>query len=382
MMASACKRGMLSVSSVQGFPRTAEWRCGYSSTLLASITAPFGTGRAKPYLIIIMKKRTSFLNLTMLAAATLLSGNLTSCSSADGDSYVPSPTITDANGTAVQVTSVGNFRITYDEKGKLASLNEGGGTYVLQDDKFTFNNGAIRAEVFLNSDGLVTKIKYQETTINTQANKIREQEREIIEGNESIRKLTERLKEIQAHLSESKGKNEQAAKIIEELRLQAIEKNPKRYQQYEEELRKKYIHLNTKSLQFVASGEMLYDMFNKNEFEGIDFSSVIIEYGNCVEGLLKAVLVKKNIPITMRTGSKFAPIGQIINDCVHAKKYREYFEEGFYELLDEFNRKCRVTAAHGRGVDKGMMEKARGFLFSGNEIFRKGLLKYFDDLFL
>lgn len=165
-MASACKRGMLSVSSVQGFPRTAEWRCGYSSTLLASITAPFGTGRAKPYLIIIMKKRTSFLNLTMLAAATLLSGNLTSCSSADGDSYVPSPTITDANGTAVQVTSVGNFRITYDEKGKLASLNEGGGTYVLQDDKFTFNNGAIRAEVFLNSDGLVTKIKYQETSQN------------------------------------------------------------------------------------------------------------------------------------------------------------------------------------------------------------------------
>lgn len=225
-----------------------------------------------------------------------------------------------------------------------------------------------------------SKIKYQETTINTQANKICEQEREIIEGNESIRKLTERLKEIQAHLSESQGNNEQAEKIIEELRLQAIENNPKRYQQYEDELRKNYIHLNTKSLQFVASGEMLYDMFNKHEFEGIDYSSVIIEYGNCVEGLLKAALVKKNIPITMRTGSKYAPIGQIINDCVHAKKYRENFEEGFYELLDEFNRKCRVTAAHGRGVNKEMMEKARGYLFKGNEKYAKGLLTYFDDL--
>jgi hypothetical protein len=84
----------------------------------------------------------------------------------------------------------------------------------------------------------------------------------------------------------------------------------------------------------------------------------------------------------MRNGSKPPPIGQIINDCVRAKKYRGNFEEGFYELLDGFNSKCRVAAAHGRGVDKEMMERARVFLFKGNATYQKGLLGYFDELFI
>ena len=83
----------------------------------------------------------------------------------------------------------------------------------------------------------------------------------------------------------------------------------------------------------------------------------------------------------MRTDSKFAPIGQIINDCIRSKKYRHNFEEGFYDLLDEFNRKCRVSAAHGRGVNKEMMERARAYLFFGNKTYTKGLLEYFDALF-
>jgi hypothetical protein len=139
--------------------------------------------------------------------------------------------------------------------------------------------------------------------------------------------------------------------------------------------------LNPKALQFAASGEILYDLFSKKEFEGIDYSSVIIEYGNCVEDLLKKVLIIKKIPITMRTETKPATLGQIINDCVRAKKYRDNFDEGFYELLDEFNKKCRVPAAHGRGVNKGIMEKARACLLSGNKTYTKGLLKYFDVLF-
>lgn len=113
-----------------------------------------------------MGNRTSFTNLTTFAVATLLSFNFASCSSGDGESYLPSPTITDANGKNMQVASVGNYRLTYDESGKLASMTEGGNTYIIQGDKFTFNNGLLKAEIFLNSDGLVARIKYQETSQN------------------------------------------------------------------------------------------------------------------------------------------------------------------------------------------------------------------------
>ena len=225
------------------------------------------------------------------------------------------------------------------------------------------------------------KIKYQETTINKQENKIREQDAAIQKSNEFIRKLTEQLQTVQATLSENQEKSQQADKIIEELRQQVVERNPKKYKLYEENLTKQYPHLNNKALQFATSGEMLYELFEKEEFSGVDFSSVIIEYGNCVEFLLKLTLLKLRITVPMRGGSKFPPIGQIINDCVRAKKYRGNFEEGFYELLDGFNSKCRVAAAHGRGVDKEMMERARVFLFKGNAKYTKGLLKYFDDLF-
>lgn len=224
------------------------------------------------------------------------------------------------------------------------------------------------------------KIKSQEATINEQEIIIREQNNTIQNSNEEIIRLTKDLKEVQANLYASKEKNEQTERIIEELKLQASEHNPEKYKEYEERLTKKFAHLNSEALQFVASGEMLYELFEKEEFEGVDFSSVIIEYGNCIENLLKNTLILKGIPITMRTDSKFAPIGQIINDCVRSKKYRHNFEEGFYELLDEFNRKCRVSAAHGRGVNKETLEKARCILFTGNAQFPKGLLLYFNDL--
>ena len=237
------------------------------------------------------------------------------------------------------------------------------------------------------TDEIVTLVKelrkengWKDDKIKTQEAKIREQEVVIQNSNESIIRLTKELKAVRAHLCESKEKNNQTERIIEELKLQAIEQNPVKYKLYEERLAKIYINLNTKALQFVASGELLYDLFDREEFEGVDYSSVIIEYGNGVENLLKNTLIKKHIPIPMQSDSRPAAIGKIICDCVRSKKYRHNFEEGFYELLDEFNSKCRVTAAHGRGINKEVMEKARLYLFSGNEIYQKGLLVYFDEL--
>lgn len=102
----------------------------------------------------------------MLAVAAWISGVFTSCSGNDDESYVPTPIITDANGTPVLVTSVGSYRLAYNEEGKLTGITEGSYTYILKDDKFDFNNGSTKAEVFLNADGLVSRIKYQVTSAN------------------------------------------------------------------------------------------------------------------------------------------------------------------------------------------------------------------------
>lgn len=102
------------------------------------------------------------MTLATLSVAALLTGSFSSCSS-DGDSYVPTPTITDKDGNAQQITSVGGLRFTYDENGKLKTLTDGGKTYEIKDDKFSLavadddENASI--DVYLDSDGLIVKIE-------------------------------------------------------------------------------------------------------------------------------------------------------------------------------------------------------------------------------
>lgn len=109
-----------------------------------------------------MKKKNHYLSLVTLVVATVLISSFALYSCSDGESYVPSPTITDANGNKVQVTSVGGVSFTYDESGKLTSLSDGYDTYVLQDDKFTISDDMCKAEIYLNEDGYITKIVYSE----------------------------------------------------------------------------------------------------------------------------------------------------------------------------------------------------------------------------
>lgn len=112
-----------------------------------------------------MNRKKQILNFAALAVAAILSGNLVSCSGNNGESYIPSPTITDKGGNKVLVTGVGSQRFTYDENGKLASMSYRGETITLQGDKFSFGkkDGSARVDVYLGSDGLITKIQFVES---------------------------------------------------------------------------------------------------------------------------------------------------------------------------------------------------------------------------
>ncbi len=110
-----------------------------------------------------MKKENLLKSLSALAVAALF-GGLVSCSG-DGDSYAPTPKITDKDGNTVQVTSAGGLQFTYDESGKLVSMTNGNKTYVLQDGKFAFevSEGKTtgKVDVYLNSDALISKIEVE-----------------------------------------------------------------------------------------------------------------------------------------------------------------------------------------------------------------------------
>jgi len=111
-----------------------------------------------------MNKSNLLKSFSALAVAALFGGSLISCSG-DGDSYAPTPKITDKDGNTVQVTSAGGLQFTYDESGKLLSMSNGNKTYVLQDGKFAFevSKGKTtgKVDVYLNSDALISKIEVE-----------------------------------------------------------------------------------------------------------------------------------------------------------------------------------------------------------------------------
>lgn len=111
-----------------------------------------------------MNKSNLLKSFSALAVAALFGGSLISCSG-DGDSYAPTPKITDKDGNTVQVTNAGGLQFTYDESGKLVSMSNGNKTYVLQDGKFAFevSEGKTtgKVDVYLNSDALISKIEVE-----------------------------------------------------------------------------------------------------------------------------------------------------------------------------------------------------------------------------
>lgn len=113
-----------------------------------------------------MNKLSISQSFAALAVAAVLGGSLVSCGD-DEEGPIVNPDdfktkITDRNGNAVLVTSVGSYRFTYDESGKLTSMNYGGETYSIQGENFSFRNkaGSDQVDFFFGSDGCITKIKY------------------------------------------------------------------------------------------------------------------------------------------------------------------------------------------------------------------------------
>ena len=73
---------------------------------------------------------------------------------------VPSPTLKDANGNAVQVTQVGNIWFRYNADGTLESFGDGSDSYSIEGSTFTISDesNTYNVSIALNGSGLITKI--------------------------------------------------------------------------------------------------------------------------------------------------------------------------------------------------------------------------------
>lgn len=109
-----------------------------------------------------MKKNFFYLPLVLLAVLSTMS--LASCSSDDDDDVVtagavPSPTLTDADGNKLRLTSIGNnIWFKYDEAGKLTSCYGDGVIYKIEGDTFTFETEEGTCNIATNAQGLISRI--------------------------------------------------------------------------------------------------------------------------------------------------------------------------------------------------------------------------------
>lgn len=104
-----------------------------------------------------------FFSLSFVVLAVLSTMSLASCSSDDDDDVVagavPSPTLTDANGNKLRVTSVGsNIWFKYDETGKLKSCYGYGVIYNIEGNTFTFETEEGICNIAMNNQGLISRI--------------------------------------------------------------------------------------------------------------------------------------------------------------------------------------------------------------------------------
>lgn len=88
--------------------------------------------------------RKIFFYLPFVLLTVLSTMSLASCSSDDDENgvmvgAVPSPTLTDANGNKLRVTSVGYTWFEYDETCKLKRFGDYNSTYELKGDAFIFD---------------------------------------------------------------------------------------------------------------------------------------------------------------------------------------------------------------------------------------------------
>lgn len=156
---------------------------------------------------------------------------------------------------------------------------------------------------------------------------------------------------------------------------------PAVYEKHKIEIQNKFPKIrNTDVVDFIASGELSYEIFS-SVVEG-DYSQIVMEYAKATETMLIDVIYfngwcdsKKTL-----TALKKMPLNDIENKYIKSPKYQNRWNDDFIYALDII-RNVRNPGAHKCKIDKNKMLLVREIVMGGGRdgINKKGILSYLSD---
>ena len=214
--------------------------------------------------------------------------------------------------------------------------------------------------------------KMADTTIREQAKVIQEQKRQLALVSQEFAALREKLRNI----ADEDARAEMLYADWQEREPAFMAQDQSVFEMQAKRVAGRYAHLDARAVQFVATGEALYEICRRMDVAGMDYSPVVLDYAKSVEYLLTEVLHRQAILAAQQR----ITLGKAVNVYVRSRAFRNRWKTGFVAVLDEITR-CRNTSAHPHGVDKPAADRVRVLILGTTSgTFADGILVYFDEL--
>ncbi|KAF1683264.1 hypothetical protein [Veillonella sp. R32] len=187
-----------------------------------------------------------------------------------------------------------------------------------------------------------------------------------------LKRLQKKVEQQHQEIANLKEVNKQLEDLLEQQKAEF----PVRYDACLKEVQLRYPEVqNEKVLEFIASGELSYQMWG--EVDKVDYSQIVMAYAKALETLLIDVLKVFGL---FQRGDERDALNNLIKKYISDNRYEVYWKPNAQELQNNFNsiRKIRNPAAHKGKTQKEDMLKVRTIVMGGGKsgLEKEGVLFY------
>lgn len=187
-----------------------------------------------------------------------------------------------------------------------------------------------------------------------------------------LKRLQKKVEQQHQEIVNLKEVNKQLEDLLEQQKAEF----PVRYDACLKEVQLRYPEVqNEKVLEFIASGELSYQMWG--EVDKVDYSQIVMAYAKALETLLIDVLKVFGL---FQRGDERDALNNLIKKYISDNRYEVYWKPNAQELQNNFNsiRKIRNPAAHKGKTQKEDMLKVRTIVMGGGKsgLEKEGVLFY------
>lgn len=230
-------------------------------------------------------------------------------------------------------------------------------------------------------------VRYKEELERTSA-QLAQRNAELQRSRQELAMKTKQLDALQDDLAEArraaasaKDDDEKIRRMYKQLRQQtenSIHIDENHYQEISQKLGEQFPEFDAQALKLLASAELLYHLFTQRAVQTMDYAPVVIDYGECAEYLLQQVLTHRNM---WEPSGHYVSMQEIISTYVRKRRWRDMWEDGFLELIEEIRRE-RNNSAHPAGRNRDNAHHMRTMMLGDCEDsrFPHGVLPYFNEM--